>query len=85
MGNSSSLMGLVYIGPKETSMRHISFPLKPVFLILLQKYVLLTLQRDVFVMRCIIWYYLYNLKNLKKNHGGVLLLVKLQAKNLQLS
>ena len=32
-------------------------------------------------MRCIIWYYLYNLKNLKKNHGGVLLLVKLQAKN----
>ena len=29
-------------------------------------------------MRCAIWYKLYNLKNLKKNHGGVLILVKLQ-------
>ena len=26
-----------------------------------------------------IWYHLYNLKNVKKTHGGVLLLVKLQA------
>ena len=34
----------------------------------------------VFVMRCAIWYRLYNLKNVKKTHGGVLLLVKLQAK-----
>ena len=31
-------------------------------------------------MRCTIWYHLCNLKNVKKNHGGVLLLVKLQAK-----
>ena len=30
-------------------------------------------------MRCAIWYYLYNLKNVKNIHGGVLLLVK--AKN----
>ena len=25
-------------------------------------------------MRCAIWYYLYNLKNVKNTHGGVLLL-----------
>ena len=25
------------------------------------------------VMRCAIWYYLYNLKNLKNTHGGVLI------------
>ena len=30
-------------------------------------------------MRCAIWYHLYNLKNVKNNHGGVLILVKLQA------
>ena len=30
-------------------------------------------------MRCAIWYYLYNLKNVENTHGGVLLLVKLQA------
>ena len=28
-------------------------------------------------MRCAIWYHLYNLKNLKNTHGGVLLLIKL--------
>ena len=28
---------------------------------------------------CAIWYHLYNLKNVKNIHGGVLLLVKLQA------
>ena len=28
-----------------------------------------------YVMRCTIWYHLYNLKNVKKKHGGVLLLV----------
>ena len=28
-------------------------------------------------MRCAIWYDLYNLKNVKNTHGGVLLLVKL--------
>ena len=30
-------------------------------------------------MRCAIWYYLYNLKNVKNTHRGVLSLVKLQA------
>ena len=29
-------------------------------------------------VRCAIWYHLYNLKNLKSTHGGVLILVKLQ-------
>ena len=33
----------------------------------------------VFVVRCAIWYHLYNLKNVKNTHGGVFLLVKLQA------
>ena len=37
-----------------------------------------------FVMRSVIWYHLYNFKNVKKTHGGMLLLVKLQAFNLQL-
>ena len=36
------------------------------------------------VMHCVIWYHLYNLKNVKNTHGGVLLLVNFQAKNLQL-
>ena len=35
-------------------------------------------------MFCAIWYDLYNLKNVKNTHGGVLLLVKLQAFSLQL-
>ena len=35
-------------------------------------------------MRCAIWYHLYNLKNVKNAHGGVLLLVKFQTKSLQL-
>ena len=30
-------------------------------------------------MHCAIWYHLYNLKNVKKTHGGVLILEKLQA------
>ena len=30
-------------------------------------------------MLCNIWYHLYNLKNMKNTHGGVLFLVKLQA------
>ena len=37
-----------------------------------------------YVMLCTIWYHLHNLKNAKNTHGGVLLLVKLQAKSLQL-
>ena len=28
------------------------------------------------VVHCAIWYHLYNLKNVKNTHGGVLLLVK---------
>ena len=36
-------------------------------------------------MRCVILYHLYNLKNLKNTHGGVLLLVKLQAKSCDFS
>ena len=32
-----------------------------------------------FVMRCAIWYHLYSLKNMKNTHGGVLILVRLQA------
>ena len=32
-----------------------------------------------YVMRCAIWYHLYNFKNVKITHGGVLILVKLQA------
>ena len=32
------------------------------------------------VMRCAIWYHLYNLKNVKNTYGGVLILVKLHAK-----
>ena len=30
-------------------------------------------------MLCAIWYHLYNLQIMKNTHGGVLLLVKLQA------
>ena len=32
------------------------------------------------MVRCAIWYRLSNLKSLKNTHGGVLILVKLQAK-----
>ena len=34
---------------------------------------------ESYEMRCAIWYHLYNLKNVKNTHGGVLILVKLQA------
>ena len=37
-----------------------------------------------YVMRCATWYHLYNLKNVKNIHGGVLLSVNLQAKSLYL-
>ena len=40
----------------------------------------LLLVSEQYVMRCAIWYYLYNLKNVKNSHGGVLILVKLQVK-----
>ena len=39
----------------------------------------LNAHKSSYVMRCVIWYRLYNLKNVKNSHGGVLLLVKLQA------
>ena len=32
------------------------------------------------LIRCAIWYHLYNLENVKSTHGGVLILIKLQAK-----
>ena len=38
-----------------------------------------TNRRTIYVMLCAIWYHSYNLKNVKNTHGGVLLLVKLQA------
>ena len=38
----------------------------------------------LYMMHCAIWYHLHNLKNVKNIHGGVLLLVKLQAKSLRL-
>ena len=31
------------------------------------------------VVRCAIYYHLYNLKNMKNTHGGLLILVKLRA------
>ena len=34
---------------------------------------------SIYVVRCGIWYHLYNLKNMKNTHQGVLILVKLQA------
>ena len=34
---------------------------------------------NITMMRCAIWYHLHNLKNVKNTHGGVLILVKLQA------
>ena len=34
---------------------------------------------DQYVVCCASWYHLYNFKNLKNTHGGVLILVKLQA------
>ena len=35
--------------------------------------------RFLYVVHCAIWYRLYNLKNVKTTHGGMLILVKLQA------
>ena len=36
---------------------------------------------NVYVVRCTIWYHLYNLKNMKNTLGRVLFLVKLQAEH----
>ena len=35
-------------------------------------------------MRCAVWYHLYNLKNVKNTHGGVLIFLKLQAETKQM-
>ena len=32
-------------------------------------------EKNIFVVGYAIWYYLYNLKNVKNTHGGVLILV----------
>ena len=42
------------------------------------EFLLLTIFGE-YVVLCAIWYYSYNLKNVKNTHGGVLLIVKLQA------
>ena len=34
---------------------------------------------QIYVVRCTTWYHLYNLKYVRNTHGGVLILVKLQA------
>ena len=34
-------------------------------------------------MRCAVWYHLYKLKNVKNTHGGVSILVKLEASSLK--
>ena len=44
----------------------------------------LNVKRHSSVMRCTIWYQLYNFKIVKNIHERVLLLVKLQTKSLQL-
>ena len=41
-----------------------------------------SISRDIngkYVVRCAIWYHMYNLNNVKNTHGGVLILIKLQA------
>ena len=38
-----------------------------------------TVNKKIFVVLCAIWYHSCNLKNVKNTHGGVLLLLKLQA------
>ena len=40
--------------------------------------------KKLLAMFCEIWHHLFNLKNKKNTHGGVLLLVKLQAFSLKL-
>ena len=37
--------------------------------------------KNLNVIFCVITYLLYNLKNVRNTHGGVILLVKLQAKS----
>ena len=65
-----SLHGLAKIGTlQELRMRINKFQLYPS----------LTKKLSYNVMRCAIWYYLHNLKKVKNTHGGVLILVKLQA------
>ena len=46
----------------------------------MREYRLLVNRIFAYVMRSAVWNHLYNLKNVKTTHGGVLILVKLQAK-----
>ena len=43
-----------------------------------------TNENTIHVMCCAIWYHLNNIKNVTNTHGGVLLLLKLQAKSATL-
>ena len=45
----------------------------------LYRFVTTKLDKYIFETLCAIWYQLYNLKTVKNTHGGVLLLLKLQA------
>ena len=50
--------------------------------IVLRNFEIMTQENDnlsIYVVRCAIWYHLYNLKNVKNIHGQVLILVELQA------
>ena len=59
-------------------------PHRNIFILYHQEYITavtkVILHHPSYVMVCAIWYHLYNLKNLKNTHGGVIPLVKLQAK-----
>ena len=57
-------------GPLAISIHGLNFTFYLFFWLL---YLVLLLE-----MLCLIWYHLYNLKNVKMTHGGVLLLIKLQ-------
>ena len=50
----------------------------------LQEAIQIAGKERIYVMRCVTWYNLYNLKNGQNVHEGVLLLVKLHAFSLQL-
>ena len=63
---------------EPTQLQNIYLTLRPV-----ESEVAYTKERNM--MCCVIWYHLYSFKKVKNTHGGVLLLVKLQAKRLQLS
>ena len=57
---------------EPTQLQNIYLTLRPV-----ESEVAYTKERNM--MCCVIWYHLYSFKKVKNTHGGVLLLVKLQA------